>query len=185
VIEGQTRRMTAIISQLLDFARRRSIKPASSELAELAEQTVSLLSALASRQDVTLESRCLDDARLSMDSGQVQQALTNLVVNAVQASTGGGTVLVETGVGSARRLGDTVSHDMAFVRVVDSGTGISEQDLSRVFEPFFTTKDVGQGTGLGLAVAHGIVEEHGGFIDVASELGQGSVFTIYLPLEVV
>jgi signal transduction histidine kinase len=69
---------------------------------------------------------------------------------------------------------------MAFARVCDTGGGIAPEQLVQIFEPFFTTKDVGQGTGLGLAVAHGIIEEHGGTITVQSELGRGSCFTVWL-----
>jgi signal transduction histidine kinase len=67
--------------------------------------------------------------------------------------------------------------------VTDNGTGIADLDLEHIFEPFFTTKDVGQGTGLGLSIAYGIVQEHGGRIEVASQVGRGTCFTVYLPLE--
>jgi two-component system NtrC family sensor kinase len=104
-------------------------------------------------------------------------------MNAVQASPPGGVVQVDVG---RRRgvapadLGGTKG-DYAFVSVVDRGPGMAPEVTSRVFEPFFTTKGIGEGTGLGLAVSFGIIREHGGWISVESEPGQGSIFTIHLP----
>ena len=109
-----------------------------------------------------------------MDVGQIQQALTNLVMNAIQSARAEGRVSIE--VGLQAREGDYV-----FLAVTDDGPGIKEEDRARVFEPFFTTKDVGEGTGLGLAVAEGLVRENGGFITVESEFGHGACFSIFLP----
>jgi signal transduction histidine kinase len=129
-----------------------------------------------------------------VDPLQVQQALTNLVMNAVQAVPRGGHVGIVVdrirsslppdhsglwlnpppeGVGST---GECIC-----LRVVDDGPGIEEGARLRVFEPFYTTKDVGEGTGLGLAVAHGLVRENGGWITVDSELGHGTCFSMYFP----
>ena len=117
---------------------------------------------------------------------EIQQVLTNLIVNALQAMPkGGGTV--EVGVRHEHAApppgykGSEGGWLCLFVR--DEGAGISAEDAERLFEPFFTTKDVGKGTGLGLSIAHGIVRDHGGWIGVASEPGKGSCFSIYLPLE--
>jgi signal transduction histidine kinase len=118
-----------------------------------------------------------------LDVGQIQQVLTNLMVNGIQAMPHGGELRVVL-----RRVRATppVAHGGASgewlcVEVRDQGTGIAPENLSRLFEPFFTTKDVGEGTGLGLAVAYGIVRDHDGWIDVSSELGHGSRFSVYLP----
>jgi two-component system NtrC family sensor kinase len=105
---------------------------------------------------------------------ELQQVFLNLVLNAAQAIPERGTIRIET-----------EPHDGAVVvHVVDDGSGIAPEHLDRIFDPFFTTKAVGEGTGLGLAVAHGIVQEHGGWIDVRSEPGRGSCFRIWLPREV-
>jgi signal transduction histidine kinase len=168
--------MTAIIRQLLDFARRRTLRPSDVELGEPVRETLALVSALAARQQVSLRHVPRGSALARVDPVQLQQVLTNLVVNAVQAMPDGGEVRIETGQEDAEGLAGA-----AYVRVIDRGTGIAPEALPRIFEPFFTTKDVGQGTGLGLAVAHGIVEEHGGRIEVHSELGKGSTFTVRLP----
>src|SRR5690606_23010394 len=117
---------------------------------------------------------------------QLQQAITNLVVNAIQATPQGGTVsLAITRRPAAQAAGqadvETNGEDLIELTVVDAGPGIAPEHLPHVFEPFFTTKDVGEGTGLGLAVAYGIVREHGGWIEVSSELGHGARFSIVLP----
>jgi signal transduction histidine kinase len=117
------------------------------------------------------------------DSGQLEQVITNLVVNALAACSEGGTVEVSTGHElTAPDDGNTARAERAFARVRDDGHGMDPETLDHVFEPFFTTKDVGQGAGRGLSVAHGIVEEHGGFIRVQSAKGSGSTFTVYLPI---
>jgi signal transduction histidine kinase len=96
----------------------------------------------------------------------------NLLVNAGQAITADGKISLSTG----------VERGEVWIRVEDTGCGISEENLSRVFDPFFTTKPVGQGTGLGLSVSYSIVAKHGGQIDVASEVGRGTQFTVRLPI---
>src|SRR5262249_35695588 len=96
----------------------------------------------------------------------------NLITNAAQANPGKGTIAI-----AARVRGDRVR-----IEVKDDGPGIKPEHLARLFEPFFTTKEAGRGTGLGLALTHGIVEKHGGTIEGASEPGKGAVFTIELPL---
>ena len=99
--------------------------------------------------------------------------LLNLVLNAFQAmETKDGVVSVETDIDS----------NMAVIRVRDQGTGIAKENISNIFEPFFTTKQSGKGTGLGLAIAQQAVEAHNGRIEVESEIGKGTVFTVYLPL---
>ena len=175
-IAQQAQRMTDIIRQLLDFARRRTPKPSDVDLGELARETLLLVNALAMRQRITPRITERERVRVQVDSGQLAQVLTNLMVNAIQAMPGGGEIEIETGRDSAADPARP-----AFVRIRDHGCGIGEEALPRIFEPFFTTKDVGQGTGLGLAVAHGIIEEHGGIIEVESREGEGATFTVRLP----
>jgi two-component system NtrC family sensor kinase len=190
-IEIQARRMSEIISQLLEFARRRSPRPIELELGDVAESSVALLTSLAQRHGVNLRHTSLEEAKVSADLGQLQQVLANLVVNAIQASPRGSQILIETGVSATahpehaptERGPSDPPHPWAFMRVIDHGSGMSAETQARIFEPFFTTKDVGQGTGLGLSVAHGIMEEHAGFIEVESTPGEGSVFTMRLPAQ--
>ncbi|MCK6544364.1 ATP-binding protein [Myxococcota bacterium] len=110
--------------------------------------------------------------------------LSNLIVNAVQAMDRPGRVVVELGPTVLRDSSDGRRVEHATVHVRDEGAGIPADVLPHVFEPFFTTKDVGEGTGLGLSVAHGIIEEHGGKIEIESTVGAGTRVSVYLPIEV-
>jgi signal transduction histidine kinase len=112
--------------------------------------------------------------RVRVDRNHLQQAFFNIIYNAAQAMTpAGGRLDIETSWHAAR--------DRVSVRFADSGPGIPEDHLGKIFEPFFTTKDVGEGTGLGLAVVRGIVAQYGGTVRVDSAPGKGAVFTIFLP----
>jgi signal transduction histidine kinase len=110
--------------------------------------------------------------RIEADPVQLKQVVVNLAVNAIQAMRDGGTLTI------AIRGGDGV----VIVEVADTGTGMSQHVLSQLFNPFFTTKDVGEGTGLGLSVVHGIVKAHGGEIYAESVVDEGSKFTVQLPV---
>lgn len=173
IIFEQTQAMTQIIRQLLDFARRRPGAKGRVDLFEFAESSTLILQPIAERSGVGLkvENELTTHVQLSIDMGQTRQALTNIVINAIQASARGGTVRVIVGA----RPG------AATLRVVDTGDGMSPQVLDHIFEPFFTTKDVGQGTGLGLPVAYGLIQDQGGTIEVTTELGVGTTFLITLP----
>jgi len=186
IIAQQVERMTTIIRQLLDFARQRGPDMTEVNLVALVEQTLELLRPMAKKHQVSLHmSKHKDVIQARVDPGQIQQAFTNVIVNGMQSMPSGGTLRVELDVAPTRNpkavegaMGDTLR-----VSVCDEGTGISEEHLSCLFDPFFTTKEVGQGTGLGLSVTHGIVKEHGGWIDVDSEVGKGTCFSICIPLE--
>jgi two-component system NtrC family sensor kinase len=177
VIARQGERMSGIVRQLLDFSRRRPPDARNTELQGLVEKTVTLLRAAAKKRGVEL---MLDakPVQVAVDPLQIDQVVTNLVMNAIQACGQGDVVTVETGV----EEGDCGDRGpCALVRVRDTGPGIAPELVEQIFDPFFTTKDVGEGTGLGLAVAHGIVTDHGGRIDVDTAPGQGANFTVHLP----
>lgn len=112
---------------------------------------------------------------ISGDRKSLRQAFLNLLINAIQAMSGGGTLSIRAYVPNGE--------PWLKVDVEDTGEGIAPEHLSRIFEPFFTTKEVGRGTGLGLSVTYGIIEKHGGRIEVASVKGRGSNFTVSLPLK--
>jgi len=185
IIAEQVDRMAKIIRQLLDFARRRGVQKAPADLTQIARQTLLFLEPLARKRGVTLrldDEAGLSSARAEVDAGQLQQVLTNLVMNGIQAMKKGGELTVRVDRVLAR---PPVDHggpegEHLAIRVIDRGEGISPENMPRLFEPFFTTKDIGEGTGLGLSVSYGIVREHGGWIDVESELDKGSTFTVYL-----
>jgi two-component system NtrC family sensor kinase len=185
VIDEQCDRMTAIIQQLLDFSRRRGRTPGLTDLRHLVTGAVELLSTAAEKAAVGLTCTAGDSPMLVyVDQNQIQQALTNIVLNGIQAMPNGGTLHVEVRSRRARPPDAAAAAvaEYAAVTIEDHGAGIAAADLAHIFEPFFTTKGVGKGTGLGLAVAHGIVAEHGGWISVESVVGTGSIFSIFLPL---
>ncbi len=176
VIVRQGERMNGIVRQLLDFSRRRAPHARKTELQALVDKTVTILRAAANKRGVTLE-LATEPVEVAVDPLQIDQVVTNLVMNAIQACGQGDVVTVETGVD-----GDGCGElPCAFVRVRDTGPGIAADSIEQIFDPFFTTKDVGEGTGLGLAVAHGIVSDHGGRIDVDTAPGKGATFTVHLP----
>jgi two-component system, NtrC family, sensor kinase len=183
IVLEQTKRMTAIIRQLLDFARRGGADKSPESLHHVAQQTATMLDSLAKKHSVQLVLAGDPGLLADVDAGQLQQASTNLVVNAIQAMPGGGDLTI--GVEKRRVLppsdhgGPEAEYLCLYVR--DTGQGMAPEVVQHVFEPFFTTKAAGEGTGLGLSVAYGIVKEHGGWIDVESEEGNGSSFTIFLP----
>jgi signal transduction histidine kinase len=188
IVMEQSERMAQIIRQLLDFARAGKPNKAPVDLRHLVASTLSLLRPIADKRRVTLKFDMAEPVSdVIADAAQLQQVVTNLVVNAVQATPESG--VVEIGLRTRREARRDTSAGLAkpgqsfvCVTVADRGSGMSEETLERIFEPFFTTKDVGEGTGLGLAVAYGIVQEHGGFITVESKLTEGSRFEVYLPV---
>ena len=184
VIAGQAQAMTRIIRQLLDFARRREPQRTEEPLAPLVARTLELLQPMATRRGVALVSTVGAHYEASIDAGQIQQVMANLVLNAIQAMHRPG--LVEVNASEERRppqLESGAERDWIRIDVVDHGEGIPPDVLPRIFEPFFTTKGVGDGTGLGLSVTWGLVRDHGGWIDVVSSPGKGTRVSVFLPKE--
>ncbi len=188
IIIDQAERMTKIIRQLLDYARRRPPRKEGQDLVQLTAAVLTLLETLARNRQIELRFRSeLARASVTADPTQLQQALTNLIVNAIQASVDGGVVDVTLRAVRARQperpaqRGGGAETEVFQIDVQDHGAGMSPDVLARVFEPFFTTKPVGESTGLGLSVTQDIVDEHGGWIQAASEPGRGSRFVIVLP----
>jgi two-component system NtrC family sensor kinase len=173
IIERESRRCGDIIKNLLTYARQAPPKPQIAELNQIVERALGLVRHKLDLQSVELdESLAPDLPRVWCDPGQIQQVVVALLVNAAEAMVHGGQLIVTTAAapeGGVRLI------------VADSGGGISEDVLPRIFEPFFTTKEEQQRTGLGLAVAHSIVEQHAGTITVRSTPGQGAEFTVTLP----
>lgn len=176
----QCERITSIVKRVLDYARRRPPKRVQVDGSDLVGQTRALLRGLAEQKGVTIEVEpTAAPSELFADPGQLQQALINVLINALHASPPGKSVSI--GIRrSVQELAGEVKEFVVFA-VVDVGDGIDDDIRTRMFEPFFTTKPPGEGTGLGLSVARDIVEEHGGFIEVSSVAQQGTVFMIHLP----
>jgi two-component system cell cycle sensor histidine kinase/response regulator CckA len=181
-ISGAVDRATALTRQLLVFSRKQVLLPERLDLNVVVTQMESLLRQVAG-DDIELEavSSC-ENAFVNADRGQLEQVLVNLGVNACDAMPGGGRLTFEVGrveAGPADPAG-VKPGPCALLSVTDTGCGMDAETAERVFEPFFTTKT--DGTGLGLAMAHGIVTQSGGTISASSQLGEGTTFKIYLPL---
>ncbi len=176
IIEGESRRCGTIVKNLLTFARQAPLNPQNNDLNAVVERCLLLISHQMDLQSIDLD-KDLSPALppIYCDAGQVQQALLALLMNAVEAMPHGGRLTVRTAFDAEHRLGR--------VEVRDEGPGIPEDVLPRIFEPFFTTKEEGKGVGLGLAVAFGIIQQHGGNIEVASAPQKGTAFTVVLPQE--
>ena len=172
-------RAASLTRQLLTFARRQVTIPT---CVDLAEALLSLEPLLARLIGEHIELCVLTNAEtwpVDIDPVQLEQVLSNLVVNGIHACDSGGSV--EIACGTEAEPSEPGTPARAYLRVSDDGKGMDERTQARIFEPFFTTKDIGQGTGLGLSVAHGIVIENGGSISVKSAAGQGSTFSVFLP----
>jgi signal transduction histidine kinase len=179
-------RGAALTRQLLAFGRGQVLATAVHELNGLVRGSVNLLRRLMPA-DVVLQLALADDAgHIRADAGQMGQVLMNLAINARDAMPGGGVVTLRTAAAAVHfgrsGLPDAVpSGDYACLQVADAGCGMSDDVQARAFEPFFTTKQGGKGTGLGLSTVYGIVKQSGGFIQLDSAPGRGTVFSIYLP----
>lgn len=186
-------RARALVQQILSFSRQQPTERVPLSMESVVDESVRLLRATLPAR-ITLDVRCAPNLpSVLADSTQMEQVLINLMTNAAQAmgtdpghieigldAISAETMLIENPTVLPRmQTGSTAG--VIRLAVKDNGPGMSEETLSRIFEPFFTTKPVGQGTGLGLSVAHGIVQNHGGVLQARSRPGEGSTFTVYLP----
>ncbi|TKB68482.1 MAG: PAS domain S-box protein [Nitrospira sp.] len=168
----QVERITKVMNQLLTFARRKVPEQCPLDLRETIEAGMELFQERLARNQIQVELALADDCpRALADPDQMSQVFINLVMNAVHAMPDGGML----------RIGLAPEKHMVKLTIADTGHGIPLNVVEKVFEPFFTTKEFGQGTGLGLTVVKGIIEEHQGSIIVESEEGKGTAFTILLP----
>jgi PAS domain S-box-containing protein len=185
-VERAAQRAARLVSQLLAYSRRQLAKPEPLDLNQLVRETAKFL-ARTLPETIKINLRLAEAVEtVRADHAQLQQVLLNLCVNARDAMSEGGELLIETG--NARLDEEFVSRHLGakagaytYFRVTDTGAGMDAGTLARIFEPFFTTKEVGQGTGLGLAMVYGIVKSHDGYVTVESQPGQGAVFQVYLP----
>ncbi|MGR3289988.1 MAG: ATP-binding protein, partial [Paracoccaceae bacterium] len=185
-INQNSNRAASLVGQLLAFSRKQMLKPEVIDIREVLDDLTHLLNRLVGEK-VTL-SLALDPELLSIraDKRQLEQVIMNLVVNARDAMPDGGIVVIKT---HLEHLTSPFERDRAIVppgdyvvvSVTDQGTGIPPDKLPKIFEPFFTTKRTGEGTGLGLSMAYGIVKQTGGYIFVDSVVGSGTNFTLYFP----
>ena len=179
-------RATTLAGQLLTLSRKQRLNPRAFDVNETVEQLHSLLGRVLG-ETISLRIDCAPDLPpLFADEPQLEQVLINLAVNARDAMPQGGRLIIGTRMvrfRAAQLAGqpDATPGEFIVITVADTGHGMTPEVLQHLFEPFFTTKAVGKGTGLGLATAYGIIKQHGGWIEVDSERGGGSVFRIFLP----
>jgi len=180
-----TDRATSLTRGLLAFGRKQTLERAIVDAADITRGLERMVARIASEKIRVVTETSWRDACVLVDRGQIEQVLLNLAINACDAMPNGGMlrVAVLDGALTAEEAKARGVEAGSYVRILvsDTGTGMDERTKAALFEPFFTTKPVGRGTGLGLAVAHGIVTQHGGIIDVSSALGAGSTFEVWLP----
>jgi len=186
-IRQNSNRAAALVSQLLAFSRKQTLKPEQLDLDEVLSDLTHLLNRLVGERIGLKLSNAGPLGPIRADKRQLEQVLMNLVVNARDAMPEGGTIRIET---EPVTLREELKRDRASVppgeyvviRVIDHGTGIPTDRLQKIFEPFYTTKRAGEGTGLGLSTAYGIVKQSGGFIFVDSVPGEGTTFQLFFPV---
>jgi len=187
VIEKAAQRGAQLTQQLLGFARKGQMQNVLVDLHEVIGDVIQLLSRTIPKNISIVKEFHAPRATIIGDPGQMEQMLLNLAINARDAMPEGGelkfaTELVRIEASYVRTHADIERGEYVCVSVADTGCGIPKEIQPRIFEPFFTTKEPGEGTGMGLAMVYGIVKSHKGTIEVASEVGQGTTFKIYLPL---
>ena len=183
-INQNANRAAALVGQLLAFSRKQTLRPEALDLRDTLADLTHLLNRLVGEKVTLVLSHDPVLKSIRADKRQLEQVLMNLVVNARDAMPGGGEIKIDTKSVSLSEplVRDRVSvpiGDYVTVQVSDNGTGIPENQLQRIFEPFFTTKSKGEGTGLGLSTAYGIIKQTGGYIFADSTLGSGTCFTMY------
>jgi signal transduction histidine kinase len=170
-------RARGVVRRLLDFARQGERTRARADLNQIIDDVLALTTNFIHTNGVQLEVDFKEDLPwVSVDTNQMKQVFLNLVHNALQAMPTGGNLQIKT------RTRSKENRESVIVAIKDSGIGIDPKDIDRIFEPFFTTKGSRGGTGLGLSVTYGIVTDHGGTIEVESQPGEGSIFTVWLPI---
>jgi nitrogen-specific signal transduction histidine kinase/ActR/RegA family two-component response regulator len=186
-ILSSSARASTLVQSLLAFSRQQIISPKPVSVNNIIRGVEKILRRLI-REDIEFRTDLSAKNLVVMaDTGQIEQALMNLCTNARDAMPEGGVLTISTwsvelGEGSFSNYGAARPGTYAAIAVADTGIGMDEETKARIFEPFFTTKDAGKGTGLGLSTVYGIIKQHEGFVDVRSEPGKGSLFSMYFPL---
>jgi len=171
-IDSEVDRAKATVNCLLEFSRKRQFKSGPVLLSQIVNDTIRLVQGdIPTHVDITVD--IPGEFWIVVDKQRVQQAILNIVKNAIDALQGDGTITISAGEDPAGGIVE--------IKIADTGPGIDPENMARIFEPFFTTKDDGKGSGLGLFVTREIIAEHGGTIDVTSGVGEGTTFIIQLP----
>ncbi len=186
-IKNNSNRAASLTRQLLAFSRQQTLRPQILQLPDVVAEVSNLLKRLIGEKIRLEVNHGRGAGSIRADPGQLEQVIVNLGVNARDAMPSGGVLHIETRAVSQNDVRAMASDilpigDYVMLSVIDSGSGIAKENLSKIFEPFFTTKEVGKGTGLGLSTVYGIVKQSGGFIFADSAIGEGTRFDIYLPV---
>jgi len=171
LVQRETERCTAIVRNLLDFARERPLDPKDVSINQVIDEALGLVSSQARMASITVHRSLSEVPLVHGDFGQLRQAVINLLINACDAMPQGGDLTVST---------KLTADETVELGIADTGCGIPQEHLSKVLDPFFTTKE--KGTGLGLSVVYGIVERHGGSVDLVSTVGEGTTVLLRLPI---
>jgi len=175
VIAGQEQRISKIIGELMGFARPSQPKLEAADISRVVNAVLMVIGDRVSMTKIRVDNQIpIDLPKVYVDASQIEQVFMNLFINANHAMPEGGTLTLRAEIDHTKRLA---------VSLTDTGTGISKENLGKIFDPFFTTKREGEGTGLGLAICHSIIEHNGGALQVQSTVGQGTTFTILLPID--
>ncbi len=170
IINEEANRAATIVKGLLDFARKSELELAPIDINKEIDKVLNILKS--QLKSINVKTVLQPLPLISGDSGQIEQVIMNLLSNSIQAITENGKIIVET----------SAKEDHIEISIMDNGCGIPKETLGKIFDPFFTTKKPGEGTGLGLAISYGIIKRHNGSIEVNSEVGKGTTFTIKLPI---
>ena len=181
IIVEATERVRKIVKGLLDFSRQTKLDPEPTDVNRLVGAAISLIENQALVKGVAINFNPGENLpQVTLDRNQIQSVIINIIINSLDATEPGGHIRIFT---AASLSGNGVAQEGIEITFADTGCGIPPENLNKLFDPFFTTKSVGQGTGLGLSVSLGIVQRHGGHIRVQSEVGKGSRFFIWLPIQ--
>jgi two-component system NtrC family sensor kinase len=180
VASGEIDRLTGLINELLGFARPSEPRPQGEDINAIIDKMEVLVSTEARKKNITLSKKYAPNLpQINVDAEQIKQVLLNILLNAIQAIKGEGQVWIETRM--VQVPGEDKVEPYVQVEIRDTGVGIPKENLERIFDPFFSTRP--EGSGLGLAISHQIIHEHGGFINVDSEVGKGTSFKVHLALK--
>ena len=173
-IVKETTRCKDIVKGLLEFSRPKEPEMMMTDINDAVLRALAIFEPPVLFHNIEVRKELSELPRIVADSSQLQQVFTNIIANAAEAIAGNGILTIRTSLDK--------QNDRIKVEFTDTGHGIKPEDMTRLFEPFFTTKQVGKGTGLGLAISYGIVQKHQGSIEVRSEIGKGTTFTVILPV---
>ncbi len=169
IINKETNRVAGIVKRLLEFAHQSEPKICSVDINREIDNVLNVLEPQLDGTKITIDIKPLP--LIMADREQIQQVIMNMLTNSIQSITRDGEISINT----------AVKHDHIEISITDNGCGIPQDNIGKIFDPFFSTKLPGEGTGLGLSICYGIIKKHNGSIDVKSEIGKGTMFTIRLP----